>query len=409
MPPRFSTHEVVNQTPPYTPRNLYGLDPLLRTILEPVLDEAGEHDLVRHGQIWGTTETLELTRLANHSPPQLRTHDAYGRRIDVVEFHPSYHALMRRSADAGLHCSSWERNPQDAGRATVMRAARYYLTAQVECGHLWPLGMTHAALAPLAGSQQLRTDWVPRVLQRGYDHRFLPADRKKAVTIGIALTEKQAGTDLQKVTTRADRAAAGQYHLTGHKWFLSAPMSDAFLMLAQAQEGLSCFFVPRFASSGAINGLRIQRLKDKLGNRSNATAEAELAEAEAYLVGQPGEAETTIRDMLTLSRLDTALTSAALMRADGRVENVYTLRLLNKTEEPQRFVLGVSGLPGIVLETDAAATELAPGAIGSIAARVKVDPAEVRAGGHEVVFSAERADDAELKVSREARFFVPSR
>ena len=314
MSTRFTTHEVVNQPPPLTPRNLYEADPLLKSILEPVLTEDAERDLVKQGQVWGATETHELARLANTTPPSLKTHDAFGRRLDVVEFHPAYHALMRRSAEAGLHCSVWEKSRADTGRRHVLRAARYFITAQVDCGHLSSMTMTHAALGVLSHDQHQYSEWGPRVVKRAYDHRFQPAGRKSAVTLGLALTEKQAGSDMAGLETQATSVRGGYSLLTGHKWFLSAPMSDAFLMLAQADGRLTCYLVPRFREDGSLNGLRLQRLKDKLGNKSNATAEVELAEAEALPLGPIGDGAKTIVDAITLSRLDHALASAGMMR-----------------------------------------------------------------------------------------------
>ncbi|PLX36819.1 MAG: isovaleryl-CoA dehydrogenase [Hyphomicrobiales bacterium] len=311
----FDTHEVLNQAPAYAGRNLLKTDPVLRTVLDGVLDPQSEGELAKLGAYCGSQEAAEMARLANENVPRIRTHDAQGRRLDTVDYHPAYHALMRRSAEAGLHCSTFERGGAEAGRRFQLRAARYYLMAQLECGHLCPMTMTNAALATLQTEPNLIAKWGGGVVERRYDHRFLPAEKKIALTLGMGMTEKQGGTDVRANTTRAERGEDGLYRLTGHKWFLSAPMSDAFLVLAQAPEGLSCFLMPRFLPDGEVNGLKLQRLKDKLGNRSNASSEVEFSGAGAWLVGEEGAGVKTIIEMVTLTRLDCAVSSAGLMRA----------------------------------------------------------------------------------------------
>lgn len=310
----FESHDdVENQPPQRAGVNLYEADPVLLGALEGATTAEDESELSRMGTFWGSAESQEFARLADVHAPILRTHDAQGRRLDLVEYHPAYHALLRRSVEYGLHCSPWE-GTDDSPPGHLVRAAGLFLAAQTECGHLSPVSTTNAAVATLSLSEPLSDDWVPSILSRRYDHRVLPADRKLGVTVGLALAEKQSGSDLRGTTTTAEPTEDG-FRLDGHKWFLSAPMSDAFLMLAQAPAGLSCFMVPRLQPDGAANGLRLMRLKAKLGNRSNATAEAELAGAHGQLVGEEGRGVAAISEMLTLTRLDGAVISAGLMRA----------------------------------------------------------------------------------------------
>jgi len=308
------THQVTNQSPPIAGSNAWRGDPLLmqagERFTEPVRKE-----LDTLGRFVRNQEALDLARLANSEVPELRTHDRYGNRLDLVEYHPAYHALMRRSAGNGLHSSIWETTDAEAGMRHQVRAARFYLTAQLECGHLCPLTMTNASLAALMADTTLFRRWAPRVAVRKYDHSNKPVAQKTGITIGMGMTEKQGGTDVRANTTRAERLEGKIYRLTGHKWFLSAPMSDAFLVLAQAEQGLSCFLVPRVLEDGAGNGLRFQRLKDKLGNRSNASSEVEFNGTMGELVSEPGSGIRTIMDMVTLTRLDCALGSAGMMRA----------------------------------------------------------------------------------------------
>jgi putative acyl-CoA dehydrogenase len=318
------THEVTNQPPPLAGGNAWRGDPLLVQIAEDFSDGVRK-DLDALGRFVLSPEAQDLARLANTETPRLRTHDRQGRRIDLVEYHPAYHALMRRGAAAGLHCSIWENGTDEAGRRHQVRAARFYLTAQLEAGHLCPLTMTSASLAALMSSPRLFREWAPRITSRKYDQSQRPPVQKAGLTLGMGMTEKQGGTDVRANTTRAERAGNGFFRITGHKWFMSAPMSDAFMMLAQAPEGLSCFLVPRLLSDGAGNGFRLQRLKDKLGNRSNASAEVEFEGAIGEMVGEPGAGVRTIMDMVTLTRLDCAVASAGLMRA-GLAEAVHHAR-----------------------------------------------------------------------------------
>ena len=318
------THEVTNQPPPITGGNAWRGDPLLIQIAED-FSAPVRKDLDNHGRFVLTPEAQETARLANVETPVLRTHDRQGSRIDTVDFHPAYHALMRRSVASGLHSSIWENGAAETGRRHQVRAARFYLTAQLETGHLCPITMTSASLAALMASPQLFREWAPRVTTRKYDQSNKPPVEKTGLTLGMGMTEKQGGTDVRANTTKAERAGSGFFRLTGHKWFMSAPMSDAFLVLAQAGEGLSCFLVPRILGDGTGNGFHFQRLKDKLGNRSNASSEVEFVNAIGQMVGEPGAGVKTIMDMVTLTRLDCAVASSGLMRA-GLAEAIHHTR-----------------------------------------------------------------------------------
>ncbi len=317
-------HDVTNQPPPLAGSNAWRGDPLLVQIAED-FSPAVRKELDAHGRFVMSPEAQDLARIANTETPRLRTHDRQGRRIDLVEFHPAYHALMRRSMAVGLHSSVWENGDTEIGCRHQVRAARFYLTAELECGHLCPLTMTSASLAALMASPKLFREWAPRVTTRKYDPSQKPPVEKTGLTLGMGMTEKQGGTDVRANTTRAERTGGGFHRITGHKWFMSAPMSDAFLMLAQASEGLSCFLVPRILGDGAGNGLNFQRLKDKLGNRSNASSEVEINGAIGEMVGEPGAGVKTIMDMVTLTRLDCAVASSGIMRA-GLAEAVHHTR-----------------------------------------------------------------------------------
>jgi putative acyl-CoA dehydrogenase len=310
----FDTHEVLNQSPPFEDVDLYALDRPLRDALA-ANGAAGEAAaLTAFGRRYGSAEMLEEARRANENPPKLASFDRKGFRRDAVEFHPAYHRLMGESIAAGVHASTWR---PDGGRAAppaeVTRAARFYMANQVEAGHCCPITMTRASVAALAAEPALRDRFMAKILSRTYDPSFRPGWEKAGITIGMGMTEKQGGTDVRANTTRAEPAGEG-YLITGHKWFLSAPMCDAFLVLAQAPGGLTCFLMPRFRPDGGVNALRLQRLKDKLGNRSNASAEVEFTQAFAWRVGEEGRGVRTIIEMVQLTRLDCALGSAGLMR-----------------------------------------------------------------------------------------------
>src|SRR6266446_3059737 len=306
--------EVLNQSPPYVDVDLYASDRLLQSA---VAANGGGHDaaaLSAFGKHWGTAEMFDLARAANEHPPELKAFDARGNRRDVVEFHPAYHHFMAESVAAGLAASTWREDATPApAPAQVTRAARFYMAAQVETGHLCPITMTHAAVAAFAVERALVAKFMPKIMSRRYDPRFRPWWEKGGVTLGMGMTERQGGTDVRTNTTRAEPAGNG-YAITGHKWFMSAPMCDAFLVLAQAPGGLTCFLMPRFRPEGSINGLHFQRLKDKLGNRSNASSEVEFVDAFAWRVGEEGRGVRTIINMVQLTRLDCAIASAGIMR-----------------------------------------------------------------------------------------------
>lgn len=314
----FSTHEVTNQSPPLEDVNLYTSDSALS---ETVVREGGGaavKALVAFGLVAGSSEAFDLARKANQNPPRLLTHDRQGSRLDVVEFHPAYHELMRLSYAEGLAGSVWAHHaPQGVQRANahVERGAAFYIAAQMEAGHCCPITMTHASVPVLLQNAQLARDWLPLAVSRSYDPRFAPGAEKSSVSIGMGMTEKQGGTDVRANRTTAEPTGDGLYRIVGHKWFLSAPMSDAFLVLAQAPGGLSCFLMPRFLPDGRVNAIRLQRLKEKLGNRSNASSEVEFCGAGAWLIGEEGRGVATIIEMVTHCRLDCALASAGLMRS----------------------------------------------------------------------------------------------
>jgi putative acyl-CoA dehydrogenase len=315
---------VVNQSPPYGGINLVETDPAL-DVATSGLPDAARRDLFELGAFWGTHEAHDFARLANRYAPELERYDANGNRSDQVVFHPAYHALMRRSVSAGLHASVWESDSGDGGARHRARAARLYVTAQKECGHLCPMVMTNASMASLRHAPDLFAEWGPRIVSRTYDRSFRPAEDKRGVTLGMGMTERQGGSDVRANVSRAERHNDGHYRVAGHKWFLSAPMSDAFLVTAQAPGGLTCFLMPRFLPDGQINAIRLERLKDKLGNRSNASAEVEFDGADAWRVGEEGRGIQTIMEMVTLTRLDCAVASAGLMRA-GLAEAVHHCR-----------------------------------------------------------------------------------
>ena len=303
-----------NQSPPYEDVDLFGSDRPLQDAVRVNGAGAEADALAAFGRRWGSAETFELGRQANANPPKLHALDAKGFRRDVVEFHPAYHALMAESVAAGLHASTWSADATPAlPPAQVLRAARFYMAAQVETGHLCPLTMTRAAVAALAVEPALAGKVVPKIVARDYDRRFVPWPQKAGVTLGMGMTERQGGTDVRTNTTRAVPAGEG-YLVTGEKWFMSAPMCDFFLVLAQAPGGLTCLLLPRFRPDGSVNALHFRRLKDKLGNRSNASSEVEFAEAFAWRVGAEGRGVRTIIQMVQLTRLDCALASAGLMR-----------------------------------------------------------------------------------------------
>ncbi len=322
-PPRYplaeqclaSTHDVLNQPPPWQDVNLFLADRPLQEALEREGAGWARNDLIAFGELTGSANYQELGFLANDNRPVLHTHDRFGHRVDLVKFHPAYHQLMRTAIEQGLHASPWS---APGPGAHVARTAKCYLQSQVEAAHGCPITMTFAALPVLRGTPQLASFWEPRVMARVYDPSNRPAAAKEGVTIGMAMTEKQGGSDVRANTTRAHPlgpSGPGEaYELVGHKFFVSAPMCDAFLVLAQAPGGLSCFLLPRWRPDGSKNPLQIQRLKNKMGNVANASSETELRGALAWLVGEEGRGVRTIIDMVALTRFDCIMGSAAGMR-----------------------------------------------------------------------------------------------
>jgi putative acyl-CoA dehydrogenase len=311
----FATHEVLNQSPPFEDVDLFALDRPLADAVAANGGAAAYGELSEFGKHWGSAAMAARGRVANENTPKLRIFDSRGNRRDEVEFHPTYHELMAHSAHAGVHNSTWNAEGKPAGGAAdVVRAARFYMASQVETGHLCPITMTRASVAALAEQPDLLAKVMPVLATRSYDPSFAPWPTKRGMTIGMGMTEKQGGTDVRSNMTRAERDD-GAYRITGHKWFMSAPMCDAFLVLAQANDGLSCFFMPRFAPDGSVNAIRFQRLKDKLGNRSNASSEVEFTGAYAERIGDEGKGIRTIIQMVQLTRQDCAIASAGLMRS----------------------------------------------------------------------------------------------
>jgi putative acyl-CoA dehydrogenase len=306
------THEVLNQPPPLAGYNLYDADPVLAEALHREGAGWAEERLRTLGALAGTRESIALGEQADANPPVLRTHDRYGQRLDEVEFHPAWHRLLGTAIRHGLHAAPW-REPRPG--AQVARAAAFYLWTQVEAGHGCPVSMTFAAVPALRAAPDLAAAWEPKLTSLAYDPVLRPVAGKAGALCGMAMTEKQGGSDVRMNTTTAVPAGAdGGWLLTGHKWFCSAPMSDAFLVLAQAPAGLSCFLLPRVLPDGGRNRFHLQRLKDKLGNRSNASSEVELDGALAWPVGEQGRGVQTIIEMVNHTRLDCVVGSAALMR-----------------------------------------------------------------------------------------------
>ncbi|QGZ37610.1 putative acyl-CoA dehydrogenase [Pseudoduganella flava] len=324
----FDTHEVFNQPPRFADVNLFACDPALREAVEREGGADACAGLLELGARLGKAETLDLARVANRNSPVLNNFDRDGRRIDEVEFHPAWHALMALLIGAGAHSSPW-RGDEPAGQ--VLRAARYILFGQVENGSQCPVTMTYASVPALRQSPKLAAKWLPKILSRTYDPRPLPIERKDGALIGMGMTEKQGGSDVRSNTTRANPVAPTEartvfgddgddvWRIVGHKWFFSAPQADAHLVLAQTDEagsaGLSCFLVPRFLPDGSRNQVRVQRLKDKLGNRSNASSEVEFTGAYGHLLGKPGRGIPTILEMGSHTRLDCVLGTTGTLRA----------------------------------------------------------------------------------------------
>jgi putative acyl-CoA dehydrogenase len=320
------SHPVFNQTPPLQDYNLFATDLALQDAVRREGAGAAAADLRLAGSALGAAANLEHARLANRYPPVLHGFNVQGERIDSIEFHPSWHALMRGIAARGYHSGAWARvDGRDVAGAHAARAAGYLMQAQVECGTLCPTTMTYGAIAAMRRDTWLDRDWVPRLVTREYDPRDIPIEHKRGGLIGMGMTEKQGGSDVRANISRAQRSADGSYRITGHKWFFSAPQCDAHLVLAQTERGLSCFFMPRRLPDGARNGIYIQRLKDKLGNRSNASSEVEFVDAWAHLMGEEGRGVPTILEMGTYTRLDCVTGTAGMMR-QGLVQAVHHAR-----------------------------------------------------------------------------------
>lgn len=314
--------EVLNQTPPLVDYNLFLTDAALR---EAVAREGAgwmEDQLVEFGRLLGSPEVIGWGFLANEYPPVLHTHDRRGTRIDEVEFHPAWHHLMKMAVEHRIHNLPWV-TPRSGTH--VARAAMALLALQNEAGHICPISMTYSAAPVLSHDNSVSMEWTPRIWSDRYDPSVRPAGQKEGALIGMAMTEKQGGSDLRTNTTIAEPSGGREYLLRGHKWFCSAPMCDAFLVLAQAPGGLSCFLLPRWTPDGERNAFHLQRLKPKLGNRSNASSEVEFDGAWARLLGEEGRGITTIMEMVQYTRLDCAIGSAALMRR-ALVEAIHHAR-----------------------------------------------------------------------------------
>ena len=298
-----------NQSPAFGDVDLFSAD-------RPLSDAAaryglGEAELSACGRDYGSFESFELGRIANENPPRLRTMDGKGNRVDAIEFHPAYHALMTKSIGYGIHSSAHD-GSEPFGPMT-QRAMRLYMATQAESGHLCPVTMTHACLGALAAEPDVLRAWKDKILSRSYDAVLKPWQSKSGVTIGMGMTERQGGTDVRANISFAEEKG-DHVEITGHKWFMSAPMCDAFLVLAQGAGGLTCYLMPRFRPDGSLNAIRFQRLKDKLGNKSNASSEVEFHGAYALRIGREGQGVRTIIEMVQLTRIDCAVASAGLMR-----------------------------------------------------------------------------------------------
>ncbi len=309
-------HEVANQPPPLADYNLFEADTPLREAVRREGAEWAESRIAAVGELAGSAHAQELGRLANENGPRLKTHDRYGNRVDEAEFHPAWHELLGAAVGHELHSSPWK-DPQPG--AHVARGAAFMCMSQAEAGIGCPISMTYSVIPALRTQPELAAEWEPHFLSATYDPANAPAPGKAGALAGMGMTEKQGGTDVRANTTVARPVNGGgpgaEYELSGHKWFMSAPMCDAFLVLAQADGGLSCFLFPRWTPDGERNRFRLQRLKDKLGNRSNASSEVEFDDAAAWLVGEEGAGVRTIIEMVNHTRLDCVLGGATGMRA----------------------------------------------------------------------------------------------
>jgi putative acyl-CoA dehydrogenase len=315
VPIMSGTHTVTNQVPPLIGHDPIAGDAALAEACVRHADAATLESMAGLGRLAGSEQAQEWGRLANENPPKLRTHDRYGHRIDEVEFHPAWHELMRTAVENGLAGAPWAAADAGDPYAHVRRAVGYLGWTQIEMGHGCPVTMTYAAVPALRRTPELAARFEPGLTATTYEFGLAEPTGKRGLIAGMGMTEKQGGSDVRANTTRAVAQADGSYRLTGHKWFTSAPMSDLFLVLAQLEEGLSCFVVPRVLPDGSRNVFHVQRLKDKLGDRSNASSEVEFEGTTAWLVGEPGRGVPAIIEMVNMTRLDCVLGSAATVRA----------------------------------------------------------------------------------------------
>ena len=342
-------NDVLNQPPPLAGYDAYSADPWLAAAVKRAGIEGMDAAYVDMGRFVGSAEAHHHATLANRYTPELHTHDRYGNRLDAVEYHPSYHLLMRRAFGAGLHSLAWKRTQAPFSA----RAALFYLWNQLEQGTSCPTTMTFASIPVFEYGPQLAAEWRPKVLSDAYDPRPERMSSKSGATIGMAMTEKQGGSDLREVQAAASKDGSA-WRLNGHKWFCSAPMSDAFFTLARTAEGVTCFFVPRTLPDGTRNAIHIQRLKEKLGNRSNASSEIEYHDTSAWLVGEPGRGIATILNMAHHTRFDIVVAIAGMMRAalneaihHARHRSAFGKRLVD-------HALMANVLADLALETEAA-------------------------------------------------------
>ncbi len=352
-PSAHATHVVRNQVPPLAGHDVADDPALLEALRQEQAqgDWSADSELHELGMLAGAARTQELARLANENPPVLRTHDRFGNRIDEVEFHPAWHELMAIAIGHGLAAAPWADGRPGSHLA---RAAKFYVWSQAEAGHGCPVSMTYAAVPALRHAGDLAAAYEPLLAATSYDPGLRPPLAKAGLLAGMAMTEKQGGSDVRANSTRAIPAADGSYRLTGHKWFCSAPMCDLFLVLAQAPEGLTCFLLPRVLPDGSRNAMRLQRLKDKLGNRSNASSEVEYDAAVAWPVGELGRGVPTILEMVSATRLDCVLGSAASMRQGcvAAVHHASYRQAFGRTLISQPAMAGV--LADLVVESEAA-------------------------------------------------------
>jgi putative acyl-CoA dehydrogenase len=307
----YATHEVLNQPPALADYDAFASDPVLQKVVAVFGAEWARERLHEAGRTVGSAQVQELARQANRYVPELRTHDRFGNRVDRIDFHPAWHDLMSLAIGQETHSLAWT---QTRSGAQVARAALSYLWNQGENGICCPIGMTYSAIPILRRDPARWAEWGPLITSSNYDRRQIRASEKTGATVGMAMTEKQGGSDLRQTQTRAEPNADGTYSLVGHKWFFSVPHSDVFLTLAQTEEGVSCFVVAGWLPDGSRNRLQIQRLKDKAGNKSNASSEVEFRGALAHLIGEPGHGIRTGLEMNHYTRLDFAIGSAGLMR-----------------------------------------------------------------------------------------------